>query len=87
MHFSNTISDDFYSQYSYFCYLSVVVICICHVLSILPYKEEEEVAKPETEEKINASGESVKAAKHIIEYCIPSHYHSDSLGRTLFSSS
>lgn len=71
---------------SVICLLSLYV-SVSHVLSILPYKEEEEVAKPETEEKINASGESVKAAKHIIEYCIPSHYHSDSLGRTLFSSS
>lgn len=51
---------------------------LSHVFSTLPYKEEEEVAKAETEEKkiIDPNGDvvSVKAAKHIIEYCIPSHY-------------
>ena len=41
----------------------------------MPYKDEEEVAKAETEEKIidpNGDVVTVKAAKHIIEYCIPS---------------
>lgn len=78
------------------------MICLCcyycikhalsHVSSILPYKEEEEVAKAESEEKIidpNGDEVFVTAAKHIIEYCITSHYPSisDLLGRTLFSRS
>uniref|UniRef100_A0A7N6FE90 SWI/SNF related, matrix associated, actin dependent regulator of chromatin, subfamily a, member 2 n=1 Tax=Anabas testudineus TaxID=64144 RepID=A0A7N6FE90_ANATE len=60
---------------------ATTVICLCcyyymkcalnHVLSTLPYKEEEEVAKTETEEKkiIDANGDevTVKAAKNIIE--------------------
>lgn len=61
-----------------------------YVLSTLPYKDEEEGAKAETEEKIidpNGNEVSVKAAKHIIEYCIPSHYPSisDLLGRNCVS--
>lgn len=50
---------------------------LSHVLSILPYKEEEDMAKAETEEKIidpNGDLVFVKAAKHIIEYCITFHY-------------
>lgn len=58
------------------------------MLSILPYKEEEEGAKAETEEKIidpNGDEVFVTAAKHIIEYCITSHYPtiSDLLGGAL----
>lgn len=48
------------------------------MLSILPYKEEEEASKGETEEKkiIDPNGDEVTegAAKNIIEYCI-SFYH------------
>lgn len=50
---------------------------LSHVLSFLPYKEEDEVAKAETEEKIigpNGDRVNVTAAKHIIEYCITSRY-------------
>lgn len=56
------------------------------MVSTLPYKDEEEGAKAETEEKIidpNGDEVFVTAAKHIIEYCITSHYPniSDLLGR------
>lgn len=75
------------------------MICLCcyyymkcalnHVLSTLPYKEEEEVAKTETEEKkiIDANGDevTVKAAKNIIEYNISSHSVDDVLDSKCFS--
>lgn len=61
---------------------SLFHLCCCyfikhahsHVLSILPYKEEEEGSKGETEEKkiIDPNGDegTERAAKNIIEYCI-----------------
>lgn len=58
-----------------------------HVLQFLPYKEEDEVAKAETEEKIigpNGDRVNVTAAKHIIEYCITSHYTTISLSGQIF---
>lgn len=62
----------------------------CHVLLISSFKDEEEVAKAETEEKMtDPNGDSVcgRAAKHIIEYCITFHYPIifDLLARTFFN--
>lgn len=47
------------------------------LLFFFVFKEEDEVAKAETEEKIiDSNGDlvCVPAAKHIIEYCITFHY-------------
>lgn len=61
---------------------SLFHLCCCyfikhahsHVLSTLPYKEEDEASKGETEEKKiidpNGDGATEGAAKNIIEYCI-----------------
>lgn len=46
-------------------------------MPLLSLKEEEEAAKAEMEEKIidpNGNVVCVTAAKHIIEYCITSHF-------------
>lgn len=63
----------FYPHYSYFSY--VINICMLSVMcnQFCFFKEEEEVAKAETEEKIiDSNGDLVyvTAAKNIIEYCI-----------------
>lgn len=75
MHFSN-------AEYPHYSDLSVSLSLYC-VFSSLPYEEEDDAAKTETEEKKkikpNGDGESVKEAKHVIEYNISSDLLDDVL--------
>lgn len=78
MHFSNAISEDFVSSPLQLLLLLIYsMYALGHVLSIFPLKEEEDAAKAEMEETIidpNGDVVCVKAAKHMIEYCITFHY-------------